>query len=196
MAKATPTNDHLPASVLIVDDEEDVANTYQQYLKTDYETQVATNGGEALTKLSDIDVVLLDRRMPGMSGDELLDQIHDWGTDIRVIIVSAVRPDVDLLDKRFSRYMQKPTTKEELHEAIQQVRLIDEYVDLMTEYREVVERYSVLQATFDRPDIKEQDEFTKLKQDIAELQDRIDETTEQFTNDDMKNMLGLILKTS
>jgi len=59
MTEATKT-------ILIVDDEADLAESYALRLDDRYETKIATSGGEALTKLGpDVDLVLLDRRMAG-----------------------------------------------------------------------------------------------------------------------------------
>ncbi len=60
--------------VLVVDDESHVAEMYRDWLSLDgYTVEVATGGTEALEAVSvDTDVVLLDRRMPGLSGDEVL----------------------------------------------------------------------------------------------------------------------------
>jgi len=71
-------------TVLIVDDEEPLGELYSQYLADHYETRLATTSGEALVELTEeIDLVLLDRRLPGMSGDELLEHIQGWEVTLR-----------------------------------------------------------------------------------------------------------------
>jgi CheY-like chemotaxis protein len=41
--------------------------------------RTAYGGHEALEELSDdVDVILLDRRMPGLSGDEVLEEVRDF----------------------------------------------------------------------------------------------------------------------
>jgi CheY-like chemotaxis protein len=179
-------------TVLIVDDEEDVAMTYETYLRDGYETKIATNAGEAFVELSpDIDVVLLDRRMPGMKGDEVLRHVHQWGSDCRVIVISAVDPDIGLIDTHFSQYLKKPVTKEELHDAIENVRLVDRYEDLIAKHYHAVERYSVLQDVFSENELEETEEFRELKEEVAELREEINATVEQFSSDDMTDLLGV-----
>ncbi len=57
-------------SVLIAEDEPDLANLYTSRLEERYDVRTAYDGTEALEAIDgDIDVVLLDRRMPGLSGD-------------------------------------------------------------------------------------------------------------------------------
>jgi len=60
-----------PATVLVVDDEPDVADAYAAQLQNEFIVSTAYGGQEALDKIDDsVNVVLLDRRMPGISGDE------------------------------------------------------------------------------------------------------------------------------
>jgi CheY-like chemotaxis protein len=60
-------------TVLVVDDEPQLAELYSMQLAEEYEVRTATGGPEALDLVDEeVDVALLDRRMPRMSGDELL----------------------------------------------------------------------------------------------------------------------------
>ena len=79
--------------VLVVDDEETVRVLLQRILQAaGYEVATAANGKEALSVIADggIDVVMLDIKMPGLSGVEVLGKISvDW-PDLCVIMVTAV----------------------------------------------------------------------------------------------------------
>lgn len=64
-------------TILIVDDEPDILNLTQRFLKTEnYKIITSSNGKEALkiieNKYSNIDLILLDVMMPGQSGFEVL----------------------------------------------------------------------------------------------------------------------------
>ena len=60
-------------TVLVVDDEPSLAELYSMQHAEEYEVRTATGGPEALDLVDEeVDVALLDRRMPRMSGDELL----------------------------------------------------------------------------------------------------------------------------
>ena len=103
------------ATVLAVDDEPDLAELYRVYLDPAYDVRIATGGEEAIDAMDDaVDVVLLDRRMPGMSGHEVLDEIRDEGYDARVAMLTAVEPDVDIVEMPFDDYKTKPVSKEDL----------------------------------------------------------------------------------
>ena len=103
------------ATVLAVDDEPDLAELYRVYLDPEYDVRIATGGEEAVDVMDEtIDVVLLDRRMPDLSGHEVLEAIRDDGYDARVAMLTAVEPDVDIVDMPFDDYKTKPVTKEDL----------------------------------------------------------------------------------
>ena len=103
------------ATVLAVDDEPDLAELYRVYLDPAYDVRIATGGEEALDAMDEtVDVVLLDRRMPDMSGHEVLDAIRGEGYDARVAMLTAVEPDVDIVEMPFDDYKTKPVTKEDL----------------------------------------------------------------------------------
>jgi DNA-binding response OmpR family regulator len=102
-------------TVQVVDDEEDLAGLYTAFLEAEYDVRTATSGSEALEKIDDaVDVVLLDRRMPGMSGDEVLAEVRDRAPDVQVAMLTAVEPAEDIVDMPFDDYRVKPLDRSEL----------------------------------------------------------------------------------
>jgi CheY-like chemotaxis protein len=81
--------------LLVADDSETVLLMLQRRLEMEgYDVVTATNGVEALERLrepgaSDPDVILLDAMMPQMSGLEVLQELHDAGSKIPVLMISA-----------------------------------------------------------------------------------------------------------
>lgn len=78
--------------VLIVDDEVALANTLAQRLKMrDLQVQIAYNGEEALSRLTleEPDVMVLDLRMPGMDGMDVLKEVKKTHPHIQVIILTG-----------------------------------------------------------------------------------------------------------
>ncbi|MEW6067445.1 MAG: response regulator [Nitrospirota bacterium] len=78
--------------VLVVDDEVAFADTLAQRLKIrDLNVMTAYNGEDALLKLKEdkSDVVILDLRMPGMHGLEVLQEIRKSYPDIQVIVLTG-----------------------------------------------------------------------------------------------------------
>jgi DNA-binding response OmpR family regulator len=78
--------------ILVVDDEEGIRFLYQEEFEEEgYEVTLASSGEEALEKLSDdgIDLVLLDIKMPGMDGVEVLRRVKEKSKDVPVILSTA-----------------------------------------------------------------------------------------------------------
>lgn len=64
-------------TILIVEDERELADTYAKWLLDDYSVTVAYSAADAIDKLTDdLDVALLDRRLPGMSGNAIINEIN------------------------------------------------------------------------------------------------------------------------
>ena len=85
--------------VLVVDDEQSFRETTRLFLEgDDYRAATAANGGEALelARREMPDLVLLDLIMPGMSGVDVLKELHAMNPDLPVVIVTAY-PDTELM---------------------------------------------------------------------------------------------------
>ncbi|WP_248896750.1 bacterio-opsin activator domain-containing protein [Haloplanus halobius] len=122
-------------SVLIVDDDEDVADTYALWLRDDHDVHIAYSGEEALETIDDdIDIVLLDRRMPNMPGDEVLERIREQDVDCQVSMLTAVKPEQTILDLPFDEYLVKPVTKSELSGVVEELQLREQMGEDTQEY--------------------------------------------------------------
>ena len=122
------------ARVLVVDDEESIRDVLKRALVDDgYQVSVASGGQQALDALSqsDIEVMLLDIRMPGLSGLEVLSKAHDRWPDTSVIMVTAiadVRTAVGVMKQGAYDYIAKPFDINEVtttvHRALERRRLV------------------------------------------------------------------------
>lgn len=101
--------------IAVVEDEPSIAMMYQLKLELErFQVRVAHNGeaGLALCKQFQPDLVLLDIRMPIMSGDEMLERMRatDWGSQPRVIVLTNISRDEAPTRLRFlnvDRYIVK-----------------------------------------------------------------------------------------
>jgi DNA-binding NtrC family response regulator len=113
--------------ILIVDDEKNIRMTISQSLAgMDVETDAAVNGEEALSKLKDAEfgLVLLDLRMPGMDGMEVLKKLRKDRPDIRVVIITAhgtIDSAVDAMKLGAVDFIQKPFTPKEIRYLVSRI---------------------------------------------------------------------------
>lgn len=78
--------------ILICDDEEGVRESLRLILERDYDLVLASDGEQALAKLKenpDINVVLLDIKMPVVDGLGILKQIKELQPDKPVIMITG-----------------------------------------------------------------------------------------------------------
>jgi DNA-binding response OmpR family regulator len=178
-------SDSDPPVVLIVEDEPDVAETYKLWLQEEYEVRMAQNGDEGLEMLDEsVDVVLLDRMMPGLSGDEVLEQIRDGDLSCRVAMVTAVEPDFDILEMGFDAYLSKPIRSAQLHETVENLLERSEYDSLLQEYYALVEKQATLEATKSSAELAESEDYTALIDEIAEMREALSDALGGIEDDD------------
>jgi DNA-binding response OmpR family regulator len=127
-----PTEGEVRPKVLIVDDEREVADAYALRLKGLSDVKTVYSGEDALEYIEEepVDILLLDRHMPGRSGDDVLEELTDRGFDGRIIMVTAIDPGFDVLDMPFDEYLCKPLEREDVRAAVDQQRLILGYETL------------------------------------------------------------------
>ncbi|MFQ3476320.1 response regulator [Halonotius sp. F2-221B] len=134
--------------VLMVDDEKQVADAYALRLEDVADVTVAYGGEEALAVVEEgrpPDVVLLDRHMPGLSGDEVLAELRDRELTTRVIMVTAIDPDLGIVEMPFDDYLSKPVDRADLHAAVDQQCQVLAY-ELLGDYFQLESTRAVLAA--------------------------------------------------
>jgi len=79
------------STVLVVDDEVGPRESLRAVLKPDYQVLVAAEGEQAIRVVEQepVDVVLLDLRMPGLSGIRVMEKIKAIDPSIEVILVTG-----------------------------------------------------------------------------------------------------------
>jgi len=123
-------------TILIVDDEKNYLVVLEALLSPEgYEIITADNARSALRLIeeSDLDLVLTDMKMPGVSGMELLEQCKKINPEVPVIMMTAygtIEMAVEAMKKHAYDYITKPFQNEELKvtikKALENYRLIKE----------------------------------------------------------------------
>ncbi len=107
------------SKILIVDDDENICQLIELYLRKDgYDVDVCNCGEAAIEKLREeaFDAVLLDVMMPGIDGFETLEEVRKFSY-IPVIMLSARGESMDKisgLDRGADDYITKPFEPQEL----------------------------------------------------------------------------------
>jgi DNA-binding response OmpR family regulator len=133
--------------VLMVDDQKEVADAYALRLEGVATVRVAYGGREALSAVDEElpDVVLLDRHMPALSGDEVLERLRERELRTRVVMVTAVDPGVGVLEMPFDDYLSKPVERADLQAVVEQQCRVLGY-ELLGEYFEHASKRAVLRS--------------------------------------------------
>ncbi|ACV11945.1 response regulator receiver protein [Halorhabdus utahensis DSM 12940] len=114
--------DDTDVTVLIVEDEQQIADGYASILRDRYTVKTAYSGEQALETIDDdVDVVLLDRMMPGLSGRETLTEFREAGFECPVAMVTAKVPDFDVIEMGFDDYLTKPVDVDELEDTVERL---------------------------------------------------------------------------
>jgi len=184
------SGDHTDPRILVVDDDENVVETFRIRLQDEYDVDVATSGQEALKRASDEhDVVLLDRQMPGLSGDQVLEELVQRNHDCRVIMVTAVEPDPSILDLSCTDYVVKPVDGPELERAIDRALRISEYDDRQRELSSKKLKRNVLEVELTDHELQESERYQRLVADIDRLESEVDELESSLDLDDVSTPL-------
>jgi diguanylate cyclase (GGDEF)-like protein len=163
------------AAIICVDDEEIILSSLEKQLKRnlgrDYEIELASNGWEALslgTKLAEEGIntalVISDRTMPGMSGDEFLIKFHAaYPKTLKILLTGQA--DVDSLGNIVNaaalyRYIAKPwdetdfilTVKEALRSYEQEEQLSEQNALLKQTNQRLSKSLNLLLAAFEAAD--------------------------------------------
>jgi DNA-binding response OmpR family regulator len=161
--------------VLAVDDEPRITQSFDIWLDG-YEVLTAMSGEEALSEVSDrVDVVLLDRHMPGMSGDEVLERIRERDVSPRVAMITGVEPDFDIVDMPFDDYVEKPVGPEVVADTVDELLDRTTYDERIGELETVAGKIALLEDTYTDAELEDHETFTELVERRDRLQQEADE---------------------
>ena len=155
------------ATVLVVDDEDVIRLTLQRVLEAaGYQVLIASGGQEALKLCCDnrVEVMLLDVKMPGLSGLDVLQKVAAGDLNLEVIMVTAVsetRVAVEAMKTGAYDYLLKPF---DLDDLVMRVRRAQEHRRLVLRERESEEK---LEQRVRDQELRLKDQFSELIQGLA-----------------------------
>lgn len=159
------------ATVLVVDDARELVDLYEAFLESEYHVRTATSGSEALQACDDtVDMVLLDRRMPDMSGEEVLGELRRQNFGGPVAMLTGLDPDQDILKSPFDDYRVKPVNRSDL------LSLVDILLKRATYNKRSHEFFSLAsqKASLERSNEDVTEESKQLIERMQELRNELD----------------------
>jgi DNA-binding response OmpR family regulator len=115
----------LSARILVIDDETNIRTMIKLALgHVGYEVDTAGDGPEGLERFGDgtaHDLILLDQRMPGMSGVDVLKEVFKRRLDMRVIMITAfgtIDLALEAIQAGASDFLRKPFTADTLRTSV------------------------------------------------------------------------------
>jgi DNA-binding response OmpR family regulator len=176
------------STVLIVDDEHAITDLHARWLEDSYDIRTAYSGTEALEEINDaVDIVLLDRRMPDLSGREVLDEIRERELDCRVAMVTAVEPDFDILELGFDAYICKPVSDpKELRDIVASLETRSSYDSQVQKLLALSSKKAALEGRKDPGKIDENEGYTAFETDLASIREELSAVTMNLDDDDLR----------
>ena len=116
-------------TVLIVDDDHSIIDVGSEMLGIMGHKSFTASSGEEGIKIyrkekNNIDIIILDMTMPGMSGGETFDAIKEINAEVKIILSSGFSNDgqaKEILDRGCNGFIQKPFKIKTLVSKINQV---------------------------------------------------------------------------
>jgi DNA-binding response OmpR family regulator len=163
------------ATVLVVEDERELADLFTDWLDASYDVRTAYSAERALEEFDeDVDVVLLDRRLPERSGDDVLEAVRERNDDCQVAMVTAVDPDYDILELGFDSYVVKPVDREDLESLVSRLLARSLYSEEVQQYFALASKRATLETS--KPEEELDDEsYRSLCAEIAEKRASLDQ---------------------
>jgi DNA-binding NtrC family response regulator len=154
--------------ILVVDDEPGLRESFRLILDEDYEVIDVPDGLSALDVIrsNQVDLVLLDIRLPGMDGIEVLERIKAIDESMEVVLVTAVRTvrtAVAAMKLGAFDYLTKPFEEDEL------LSLVRRALERRSLEREVVYLRSELERRQDVHLVGQHPEMQKLNRLVAQV---------------------------
>ncbi|MFB6125355.1 MAG: response regulator [Halanaeroarchaeum sp.] len=185
MTETTPT-------VLVVDDEQGIRDLVGAWLADEYTVRTAADGEAALEAVDDeVDLALLDRRMPGLTGDDVLATLREEGYEFPVAMITAVSPDVDIVDMAFDDYVVKPVTKEDVHAVVSTLVARGDYDEKSREFFRLASKKAKLEAS-ETVDHENTAEYATLVEEMEDLRGDLDDVLADLSTADFKQAFEMI----
>lgn len=177
--------------VLVVEDDQELATLYKQYLSDEYTVQIASTGAEALDSISDqIDVILLDRRLPDIDGETVLEQMRKAGYNNPVAVVTGIEPRGDIVEMPFDEYLTKPVERDTLIRTVRVLLNRSKFQQSSREFFRLATKKASL-TSIDPSNRQDREYDDVLTQQMDELQSTLQQTMHEISGESTSRTVQL-----
>jgi len=180
MSEGSPT-------VLVVDDERDLADLYAAWLAETYNVRTAYGGEDAIDAMDgSVDVALVDRLMPDVRGSDVVEYIREREYDCGISMVTAVEPDFDIIEMGFDEYVVKPLREGELHDVVEALLARSTYDDQLQEMFSLASKVAALKTQKSAAELENKGDYEEMTERLEELRSEMDRTAEDLSERDFE----------
>ncbi len=170
------------ARALVVDDDPLLSDLLAEWVAEKWRCETASGGAEAVDVVDDsFDVVLLDRQMPDLSGEAVLERIREDELPVQVVVISGVEPDFDVVDLPFDDYLRKPVDRPTLQAAIEGVLLRRTYHPTVQQFFVCTAKLELLESAKPAGELAGDERYLSLLARADELRQSADATLGERT---------------
>jgi len=180
-------------TVLVVDDEAEFAESVGHWIDQHWDAVVATDGEEALEAFGPhVDAVLLDRRMPKLSGGETLARIRERDGSARVAMLTALEPDLDVVELEYDMYLEKPVDRAEVVDATRELLERANYTRELRALYALSSKVAELEARYDDAQLADDERFQRLQAELERVREQATEQLDAAEDGQMAELLQVV----
>jgi CheY-like chemotaxis protein len=171
-------------TVLVAEDEESFRALYRDWLEPGCDLRLASDGDEAVAEFEPaVDVVVLDRQLPGPSGDAVAEHVKSTQRDCPVVMVTAIDPEPGIESMPIDTYLTKPVSGDDVRDALERVTAPSTYTEEMERAYRLAAKKARLEAELSGELLLLNDQYVELCRRLTEVSSRLNRALTASGND-------------
>jgi DNA-binding response OmpR family regulator len=175
--------------VLIVEDDEGVADLYRSWVFEEWTARIATTVADARSTIDeDVDLVVLDRHLPDGSGREVFEGYGGFEERPPVLAVTATDPDFDVVDLPIDDYLVKPVDRETFRDSLERLAGRISYDAELRALYALASKKAVLEARKSRTELAASEEYADLENRVDRQRERADDLLDRVASNGYRGL--------